>query len=735
MNKLFSILLLLLMISAGSSAEQQTVLKFWVMGGEGKLIPQVLQNFEKENPDIKVITQAVSWDSAHEKLVTAIIGGTTPDICQLGTTWMSKFHAMNAFLPMDELIKESDFNTSDFFKDSLETNRFEKKLFGVPWYVDTRVLYYRSDLLSNLGYKTFPSTWDEFENLGRKVLEHKRKNSERGYFYSFPANDITVLMYYWQSGFSLNFESKSCEYFSKPGMIQAIKKVKSFYDQKFNSMTEYGGMQYFDAFSNGFFPVMLSGPWLANDLELQLPHLKGLWNTAKLPKNVKSTSFVGGSNLIIFKNSRNVQAAWKLIKYLTRPSTQISWFEISRDLPSSRSAWSSPELSKYKELSAFKDQLEDSCFPPAVPEWEHIAAKFGGILEECFRGKINETEAADKLSDSITSLFSRAEKNQSLTKKVVISTIIILIPFAAILLYLKGNKGTHKSPWQSYNAFFFLAPAIIMIVFFRLIPIVVSFLTSLTNWDMYGLADLSRVSFIGLENYYQLFSDKVFLQSVRNTALFVLVGVPLNLVLSLSCAIFINQPLGRMKTPIRTIMFIPAVTTAVAAAITWRWLYSYEFGYFNILLQKLNIDRIEWLTNPSLAWLSIILMSVWKGFGYNMIIFLAALQNIPRELNESVEMDGGNWWHKFIHVTIPFLQKTILFVFVATFVGYIHFFTEPLMLTGGGPLNSTTTLMMYTYFHGFKFYNLGYACSIIYSVFFFFIIFNFLQRKLRERIL
>ncbi|MBF0543099.1 MAG: extracellular solute-binding protein [Candidatus Riflebacteria bacterium] len=730
-SSLFWVIILLTSFRCPVAAEDIT-LKLWMMGGEGKLIGPLIKLFEDRNPGIKVTSQSISWDSAHEKLVTAIIGGITPDVCQLGTTWMSKFQIMDAFRPIDDFISESNFPINDFFEGSRQTNLFNGKTYGIPWYVDTRLLFYRDDILAEVGCTKFPDTWEEFDQLGEKLIAYKRSHGKKGYFFSFPLTDITFLMLYWGKGGNFCPIRGAKEYFSRELFLETAKMLKSFFKRDFNSLTEGGGMDYTDAFASGFYPIMLSGPWMASDLEIRNPGLEGHWKTAVLPKNKTRTSFIGGSNLVIFKRTKHPAEAWKFIQFMSEPSSQALWYKLAKNLPANRLAWDIQPLASNTNLLPFKQQFEDTCFPPAIPEWEHVAANFCGFLEEYINDRLDEAGLADKLSLKIHSMLEEKRTGQSIYFKICLATFIMFVPILGIFLYLRKESpglfvSAHPpSPW------IFLGPGILMIAIFRLLPIIASFVTSLTDWDMYGLTDYNKVSFIGLENYFKLFSDPIFIQSLKNTVVYVSLGVPLNLFFSLLVALAVNQPTGRLKILFRLGFFIPAVTTTVATAIVWKWLYNNEYGLLNDLLQMVGLARIHWLENPAISLISLVMMSVWKGFGYNMIIFLAALQNIPQELNEAVEIDGGDWRHKLIHVTFPYLKKTIFFVFVTTFVGYVHFFAEPYMVTGGGPLNSTMSVMLYTYQQGFKFYNLGYACSVVYFLFFFFCLFNFLQRKIRE---
>jgi len=203
--------------------------------------------------------------------------------------------------------------------------------------------------------------------------------------------------------------------------------------------------------------------------------------------------------------------------------------------------------------------------------------------------------------------------------------------------------------------------------------------------------------------------DPVFWISLKNTLLFSLVGVPLNIALALLTAVILNQQFIRFKALFRIGFFIPVITTMVAVAVVWRWLYNPEFGIFNYFLSCVGLSPQNWLSDTTLVLPSLILMAVWKGFGYNMIVFIAALQSIPDCLYEAADIDGAGPFQQFVHITIPMLRKTTFFIVIMTTIGYLQFFAEPYIMTSGGPLNSSMSVVLYMYNHGFKFYNLGYC--------------------------
>ena len=286
--------------------------------------------------------------------------------------------------------------------------------------------------------------------------------------------------------------------------------------------------------------------------------------------------------------------------------------------------------------------------------------------------------------------------------------------------------------FSSKAAYFFLAPAVIAIFIFFFIPVIAAFVMSFTDFDIYALGNFNTIRFIGFNNYSKLFEDPLFWQSLQNTIYYVVLATPLAIAVSLGAAILLNSKLIKYKGFFRLSYFIPYITTLVAVAIVWRFIYHPKFGILNYFLGLFGVDPIDWLGNPNLAMPAIVIMSVWKTFGYNMIIFIAGLQNIPEDLYEAASLEGANEWQKFKTVTIPMLAPTTLFVSIITIVGYFQLFAEPYIMTQGGPLNKTLSIVQYMYQQGFRWWNMGYSASISFVLFFIILVVTILQFKLQK---
>lgn len=266
-------------------------------------------------------------------------------------------------------------------------------------------------------------------------------------------------------------------------------------------------------------------------------------------------------------------------------------------------------------------------------------------------------------------------------------------------------------------AYLFLAPALTAIFVFFFIPVISAFVISFTDFDIYAIGNYSKFRFTGLDNYIKLFDNPLFWKALKNTFFFVVVSGPLSIAVSLGAAILLNSKLLKFKGVFRLVYFMPVVTTLVAVSIVWRFIYHPEFGLLNYGLSFIGIDKIDWLGDPNWAMPSIIILSIWKNFGYNMIIFIAGLQNIPEELYEAAHIEGANAWQRFTKITLPMLAPTTIFITIITMIGYFQLFAEPYIMTQGGPLDSTLSIVLYMYQEGFRWWNMGYSSSIAFVLF------------------
>ena len=286
---------------------------------------------------------------------------------------------------------------------------------------------------------------------------------------------------------------------------------------------------------------------------------------------------------------------------------------------------------------------------------------------------------------------------------------------------------------ETRAAILFLTPAVTVLTLFFLIPVGAALLLSLTDFDIYAVADISNVRFVAFKNYAALLTTPIFWKALRNTLYFALIGGPLTVGLALVTALMVSSKLARFRGLFRTIFFAPVVTTMVAVAIVFRYLFHTRFGMINFGLEAIGIPTVDWLGDPRWAMPAIIILAVWKNFGYTMIIFIAGLQSIPEELYEAARIDGAGWWSQFRRITIPLLAPTFVFVGIVTAIGYLQLFAEPYVMTpDGGPLDSTLSVVMLMYLQGFKWWSMGYAAAVAFLLFLVIGVATAIQLRLRK---
>lgn len=391
---------------ADPSGGGRTELRFWAMGREGEVVQELAREFERQHPDIRVRVQQMPWTAAHEKLLTAYVGDATPDLAQLGNTWIPEFVALDALAPLDSLLASSRaIEREAFFRGIWETNVIDGTLYGIPWYVDTRVLFYRSDILSEAGYTEPPTTWEEW----RQAMETIKANMGPGqYPILVPTNEWPPLIILgMQAGAPLLRDDGRYGGFSDPRFRRAFE----FYVGLFRdglapvlSGTEVSNL--YQEFARGNIAMYITGPWNIGEFSRRLPpEMQDDWMTAPLPgPGGPGISMAGGSSIVVFRDSRHVSEAWKLIEFLSRPEQQVRFYELTGDLPAHREAWQDSILAANPYARAFRQQLERVEPLPKVPEWEQIATMSFERGEEAVRGQstIEETlRALDREVDRI----------------------------------------------------------------------------------------------------------------------------------------------------------------------------------------------------------------------------------------------------------------------------------------------------------------------------------------------
>jgi len=393
-------------------------LRFWAMGREGEVVQELAHDFERENPGVRVRVQQIPWSAAHEKLLTSFVGDATPDIAQMGNTWMAEFVALRSLEPLAPWLAGAPSPDSAYFAGIWDTNVIDGACYGLPWYVDTRVLFYRRDLFARAGYDRMPDRWDTW----RAALAAVTRRAGRDHYALFlPPNEYEPLLVMGlgaRSHFLSDDGTRGA--FSAPEFRRAFDFYASLYrDGLAPPLRNNEVANIYQEFARGYFAAYITGPWNLGEFERRLPDsLQGAWATAPMPGPdgpASGASLAGGSSLVMFRRSRHKDEAWRLIEFLSRPEQQLRFYHLTGDLPARREAWRDTALTRDPRIRAFGEQLTRVIATPAVPEWELIANRLRDYAEQVVRGgaRADSTLAAldrdvDHLLEKRRWLMSRA---------------------------------------------------------------------------------------------------------------------------------------------------------------------------------------------------------------------------------------------------------------------------------------------------------------------------------------
>ena len=391
-----------------SGTEPETI-RLWAMGREGEVVAELMPAFEREHPGVRVRVQQIPWTAAHEKLLTALVGDATPDIAMLGNTWVPEFVALDALEALDDRVAASPtLSPDEFFSGSWNTNVVDGKAYGIPWYVDTRVLFYRTDLLKAAGYDSVPVTWAAWREA---MLRMKARMGPRQYPMLVPTNEWPPpVILGLQAGAPVLRDDGLYAWFTDPRFRRAF----DFYAGLFRdglapkvSGTEVSNL--YQEFARGNIAMYISGPWQIGEFRSRIPaEAQNSWMTAPLPgPDGPGVSMAGGASLVIFRRSTRKDDTWKLVEYLSRPDVQLRFYQLTGDLPTRRASWNDTTLANNRYAHAFRQQLDRMVPLPKVPEWEQIATKVFEYGEQAIRGRLSVDETLAALDRDVNGLLEK----------------------------------------------------------------------------------------------------------------------------------------------------------------------------------------------------------------------------------------------------------------------------------------------------------------------------------------
>jgi multiple sugar transport system substrate-binding protein len=405
------VLALLATIACGQGgADSRTTVRFWAFGREGEVVRELVPEFERRHPTIRVEVQQIPWTAAHEKLLTAFVGDATPDAAQLGNTWIPEFVFLGALEPLDARIGESV--RRDFFPGIWDTNVLDGETWGVPWYVDTRVLFYRTDLVAAAGVPWPPRSWGEW----RTAMEGIKRHGGPGRFaILLPVDEWTQpVIFGLQTGAGLLADGGRRGAFRDPRFRRAMAFYLDLYASDLAPALDLQSVaNLYQQLAEGYFAMVITGPWNLSEFRKRLPpDMQDPWATAPLPPPEEGmpypgVSLAGGSSLVLFRQAREPEAAWTWVQYLSEPAQQARFYELSGDLPARRSAWKLAGLADDPRAAPFLVQLGNVAPTPKVPEWEQIATRVAEAAEQVMRGSRDLDSALAALDTDVDRMLEK----------------------------------------------------------------------------------------------------------------------------------------------------------------------------------------------------------------------------------------------------------------------------------------------------------------------------------------
>ena len=409
--KIFLSLIFVLSLSCNESSKETTI-DFWGLGSEGEFVKQLIPKFEEENPGIKVKVQMAPWTAAQEKLISAFASDNLPDVFQLGNTWIPQFAQLEGISELSEFIRKSTtVKKENYFAGIWDTNVLDSLVYGIPWYIDTRVMFYRTDVFEKAGFISSPKTWAELYQLSKKIKDN-HKGEEKFAIFIATNEWANFVIFGLQNGAEILKDNNTYGNFSSDKFTEAFKYLMNFYKENLTPLGVSQVTNVYQAFAEEYFSMYISGPWNISEFKKWMTgDLKDKWMTAPLPgrdANTKGVSLAGGSSLVISQKSKHKNEAWKLIEYLSKPETQVEFYHLVNDLPAVKEAWKDTSLSSNPYMKAFYEQFNYVVATPKIPEWEQIVfSKLQQYVELAARNALTVKEALKRLDNDVNIILEK----------------------------------------------------------------------------------------------------------------------------------------------------------------------------------------------------------------------------------------------------------------------------------------------------------------------------------------
>lgn len=798
-----ALMLLLLLVSLphftlnAASKDDVVYLRFWGFGNtqqeQGRMAQ--VREFNRRNPNIQVIigTPGGRGGMDPQKLMTAIVGGSPPDVVLQDRFAVGGWASRDAFLPLDSLIHHPATNPPDslhinpanFFSACWNEALYKGKVYAIPFDTDARILYYNRKLFRQKGLDPDrpPQWWDELWPFAKKLcfFDAAGDYETMGFIPLF--GNSGLYMYAWQNGGKfLSADGRTCS-LNEPRIVAALDFIVSLYDslggrEKVVSRFEASwkgssGLTLADPFLNDKVAMKIDGSWYLQTIARYKPDFELGVAPAPVPRGKEHITWSGGFSFVIPVGCRYVEEAWQFIRWMVSPAGAVFEYEHQKAYNESvgypysipyihanrpcndtlRQVFQTDKPALQRGYELCMEMMPHSRFRPVTPAgqilWDNVTRAEDlstyheySTQEALDRGTAKVQEELDYLLKEPTAPLWNFQT----------TFLLLLFAFLALLAWglarLLRYRNQSRMQWQEIKAgYFFAAPWFAGFLLLMLGPMITSFLFSFSEYDV-----LHPARFVGLENFINLVgfhpsangsgifgyqpNDPLFWKSLGNTFYLVLIGLPLNLVVGLSIALLLNKDIRGIPA-YRTLYYLPAIVPVVATAILWNFFLNPKSGLINYLLGLVGIYGPNWTGDAAWTKMCVIFMLLW-GAGGSMIIWLAGLKNIPQSLYEASEIDGANSWQQFWRITIPVLTPTIFFNLIMGTIAYFQIFTQAYVLIGNstttaGPKDSLLFYVLYLFNSAFQFFKMGYASAMAWILFVIILLLTLFNFKLAHR--
>lgn len=696
----------------------------------GKTFIEIANGFNDAQSEYHVNLIYVPWNS-NQKVMSAWAAKMPPDIMYVDRPTSTGWIARDAYKDLTPWVEREGWSTEQFYTISWNDCRFQGRQYMIPLLSDIRCLIYNRKLFREVGLDPDkpPKTWDELYDYSKKLTtweENGRIKTLGFQHYESSAISNLILVLGWQLGGDLasadlnTITINSPQYLEAMNFILKLQESSGGLDNSLRLLSSGGqSAEGMDSFYLDRVGMKLVESFYFQRQKMIAPNMDTALAPFPTPGDTLPVSWLSGFSLGIPRDAKDPEGAWAFIKYMVSPEIQLRLCKALGILPAIREVGRHPDLYNDPNRRPLLDQMDYSKCYPKTPVNNEAYNEICMAAERVMRGRATPEAALAEAQRRVQELLDADRARAALPyvnwKPIYITGIgISLLSLAAFgYLGVRCVRQRRATLHDLAAGYLFASPWLLGLLIFGIVPLFLSFFYSFCDYEV-----IQPAHWAGGSNYAKMFSsDPLFWKSLWNTLYYTVFSVPLSMAIALALALLLNQPLKGMRF-FRTAFYLPSLITGVAVAVLWSMILGPEYGIVNRVLEYFGIPGPLWFQSPLWSKPALVFMSLW-GIGGSMIIFLAGLQGVPRQLYEAAQLDGANAWGQFRHVTVPLITPTIFFVLIVGVIGSFQVFTQAFVVSGGlgGPLDSTLFYVFYIYRKAFEQFQMGYASALAWVLF------------------